>query len=191
MTWQPMTARRSMKLVGAPNAGTMTTSSSLRSSYSSFISRQGRETLRRKQSLTDEQHETSHLAILENLPPIREFIRRASINMSLSEDITFAFKIAVDEACTNIIQHGYKGLKPGPIKLIFERDPGRVTLTLYDKGISFNPENAVEADINADWKQRQIGGLGLHMVKEMIDEIQYDSTSERGNCLKLIKNINL
>jgi serine phosphatase RsbU (regulator of sigma subunit)/anti-sigma regulatory factor (Ser/Thr protein kinase) len=147
--------------------------------------------LRRKQSLTDEKHETSHLAILENLQPLREFIRRASINMSLNEDITFAFKIAVDEACTNIIQHGYKGLKPGSIKLIFERDSDRVTLTLYDKGISFNPENAVEADINADWKQRQIGGLGLHMVKEMIDEIQYDSSPERGNCLKLIKNINL
>jgi sigma-B regulation protein RsbU (phosphoserine phosphatase) len=146
--------------------------------------------LRRKQSANDEKHEITQLAKMENLPTLKGFIEQASIHMDLDENVTFALKLAVDEACTNIITHGYGGADPGPIKLTFESDSEKAKLTIYDEGISFNPENAVEADIESDWEERQIGGLGLLMIREMIDEINYESGNGMGNFLILTKHIN-
>jgi len=146
--------------------------------------------LRHKLNKNDDKHEVTQKGIIENLPALREFIEQACIHMRMSEEVTFAYKLAVDEACTNIISHGYDGLEPGPIKLVFESDAEKIRLNIFDEGRSFNPDNADEADIESDWEERRIGGLGLFMIKEMVDEIEYTQTDEGSNLLVLTKNLN-
>ncbi len=143
--------------------------------------------LRYKQSVNDEKHEITQLAVLENISTFRGFIEQACNHMSLDENVTFAFKFVADEACTNIMTHGYRESDPGPITLTFERDKEKAKLTIYDEGVSFNPENAIEADIESDWDKRRVGGLGLFMIREMMDEINYESDNETGNYLLLSK----
>lgn len=143
--------------------------------------------LRRKYSLNDEKHEFGSQAIFKNLPRLREFIEHASIHMRMDEDVTYAFKLAVDEACTNIITHGYKGQAPGPIKLTFEREEDEVKLSIYDEGVAFNPNDSEAADIESGWEKRRKGGLGLFLIKEMVDKIHYESIPDKGNLLILTK----
>jgi len=147
--------------------------------------------LRRKNSLDDEKHEFSLEATLKNLSILRRFIEHACIHMRLDEKMTSAFKLAVDEACTNIVTHGYKGQDPGPIKLTFEREPDNVKLSIYDEGRTFDPDDTKAADIESDWEERRIGGLGLFLIKEVMDDVHYESEPAKGNRLILIKKLNV
>ncbi len=145
--------------------------------------------LRRKYSLDDEKHEFNLEATLKNLPILREFIEHACIHMRLDENTTSAFKLAVDEACTNIITHGYKGQDPGPIKLTFERESDKVKLSIYDEGKTFDPDDTKAADTESDWEERPIGGLGLFLIKEVMDDIHYEGEQAQGNLLILTKKL--
>jgi anti-sigma regulatory factor (Ser/Thr protein kinase) len=147
--------------------------------------------LRYKTSLDDEKHEFVLRATLKNLPILREFVEQASIHMRMDDNMTSAFKLAVDEACTNIITHGYKGMKPGPIKLTLEREYNKIKLAIYDEGKTFDPDDAEAADIESDWEERKIGGLGLFLIREMVDDIHYKSGPDKGNLLILTKKLNL
>jgi len=124
------------------------------------------------------------------LSQIRDFIGQVGRKFKYSDKLINSFKLVIDEACTNIISHGYDGLEPGPIKLVFESDVEKIRLNIFDEGKSFNPDNADEADIESDWEERRIGGLGLFMIKEMVDEIEYTQTDEGSNLLVLTKNLN-
>ena len=145
--------------------------------------------LRRNTSGDGETHGITMPAAIENLPLLREFIEKACFQMELSDDLTFAFKLSVDEACTNIITHGYRDQEIGPIRLVFTRDSDRVKLSIYDAGISFDPEHPPEVDTQADWDEREVGGLGLFIIHEMIDEVSYERVSEKENLLTLTKKI--
>lgn len=147
--------------------------------------------LRYKTSLDDEKHEFVLRATLKNLPILREFVEQASIHMRMNDNMTSAFKLAVDEACTNIITHGYKGMEPGPIKLTLEREYNKIKLAIYDEGKTFDPDDAEAADIESDWEERKIGGLGLFLIREMVDDIHYKSGPDKGNLLILTKKLNL
>ncbi len=143
--------------------------------------------LRHKQSVENEKHEIKRLTALENISAFRGFIEQACFQMGLDEDITFDFKLVVDEACTNIITHGYRKADPGLITITFEKDKENAKLTIHDKGVSFKPENASEPDVESDWEKRQPGGLGLFIIKNMMDEVNYESKDKTGNYLLLTK----
>ncbi len=147
--------------------------------------------LRRKKSLDDEKHEFGLQATLKNLPILRRFIEHACIHIRLDENMTSAFKLAVDEACTNIITHGYKGQDPGPIKLTFEKESDIVKLSINDKGRTFDPDDTKAADVESDWEERQIGGLGLFLIREVMDDIHYESEPAQGNRLVLTKKLSV
>jgi sigma-B regulation protein RsbU (phosphoserine phosphatase) len=145
--------------------------------------------LRRKESVDHEKHEIALSAVMKNLRPIKQFVEQAAGHMGLDENAIFALKLVVEEACTNIINHGYSGADPGPIKLTLEMDLKKVTLTIYDEGVFFNPENMEEADVESDWEERRVGGMGLHIIRELVDEVGYER-SETGNLMILVKHIN-
>lgn len=146
--------------------------------------------LRRKFSIDDEKHEFALQASVNNLPILRDFIEQACIHMRMDENVTTAFKLAVDEACTNIIMHGYNGLDPGLIELTIERKSDTLKLSVYDEGRAFDPEAVEAADIESEWEERKAGGLGLFLIREMMDDVHYESESGRGNLLILTKKMN-
>ncbi|MBI3157989.1 MAG: SpoIIE family protein phosphatase [Chloroflexi bacterium] len=145
--------------------------------------------LRRNLQEQAETHEFERPALLENLPALRGFVEQAANRMRLPDETCFAFKLAVDEACANVIEHGYAGQEGGPVRLRLERQAGAARLTIVDWGQPFAPKDAPRPDLQAGWEERPIGGLGLYLIEELMDSVRYISHPQEGNRLILEKAI--
>jgi len=126
-------------------------------------------------------------ACLDNLPLLRNFVERSCRNTTVDDATCYDIKLAVDEACTNIITYGFENIPSGAITLVFRRDTDRIVITIIDDAEPFDPENVPEPDIDARWEKRNVGGLGLYLIGNLMDETSCRSGTEAGNCLTLIK----
>ena len=131
----------------------------------------------------------THAAELESLQKFRAFITTCCVKHGIPDDTILDLKLAVDEACTNIITHGYKGMDPGSIILSFRITPNRILVQVTDFGHVFEPEAAPKPDVEAALEDRELGGLGLFLIYQTMDNIEYNS-SEDGNALTFTKFIN-
>jgi serine/threonine-protein kinase RsbW len=132
-------------------------------------------------------HRITRAAYLESLHDFREFIKEHCAGLpGMNNEILYDVQLAVDEACTNIISHGYAGLDPGSIILDLEVYPDKLTVSLTDFGHSFEPSSAPIPDVDAPIEERELGGFGLFFIQQSMDEIDYLAT-EDGNKMILIK----
>jgi serine/threonine-protein kinase RsbW len=127
-------------------------------------------------------------ARLENLPILREFVERACAARA-PDSVCFALKLAVDEACSNIVEHGYARSTSGPLRLIFASDGHQITVTINDHSPAYEPEQSPAPDLTSDLSARRVGGLGWYLIFHMMDEVHYQSDAEHGNTLTLIKRL--
>ncbi len=134
-------------------------------------------------------HRLRRSAVLSNLEQIRSFVELAAQKSGLSQEHVFAFKLAVDEACTNIIQYGFENRSDGELVVTFEVDAGLARLTLTDNGTFFPPESAAAPDIEASLEDRKIGGLGIFFIQQLMDSVVYTQTKEQLNELVLEKKL--
>ena len=135
------------------------------------------------------QHQITRSAELESLSILREFIEKAcKQHKRIDDHICYDLKLAVDEACTNIITHGYAGMNPGSIILSLEMAPNKVVVTITDFGHPFEPSEASAPDVEAGLEDLPIGGFGLSFIYQTMDEINYETT-EDGNHLTFIKQL--
>jgi anti-sigma regulatory factor (Ser/Thr protein kinase) len=120
---------------------------------------------------------------------LRDFVESAARHSGLNDENVFAFKLSVDELCTNIIQYGYEGREPGMLSLSFDVDDSRARLIIRDDGKYFAPDQAQSPDIEAGWDEREVGGLGIFFVKELMDNVTYNRVDEGVNQFILEKKI--
>ena len=123
----------------------------------------------------------------ENLERIRGFVEAACAGAGFAHSAMQDLKLAVDEACSNVVEHGYAGGPPGTIGISLEADDAKISVTIADRGRSFDPAHAPAADVVSDWEKRRIGGLGWHFIRQLVEEIRYESDAEKGNRLTLVK----
>jgi anti-sigma regulatory factor (Ser/Thr protein kinase) len=129
-------------------------------------------------------------AELESLAAFRAFIDDVCEQASgVDVGICYDLKLAIDEACTNIITHGYAGMNPGSIILTLEPGPQRVVMTLTDFGHAFEPSDSPAPDVEAGLEDRPMGGFGLFFIYQTMDEVSYETT-DGSNRLTLIKQLN-
>jgi serine/threonine-protein kinase RsbW len=122
----------------------------------------------------------------DRLEEIAKFIERAGQAAGLDETAVAHCQLAVDEACTNIIEHGYGGEGRGPIELVCQPGRGELVITIRDQAKRFNPEAVPEPTLNASLEDMQIGGLGLYFMRQVMDSVAF--TYEAGiNELVLVK----
>lgn len=133
--------------------------------------------------------ETSFPARLENLARARAFVARACREAGAAPSAATDLQLAVDEACNNVIEHGYDGRADGSIALVFEADAESVRVTIVDHGRAFAPESIAPADTTSDWRERPIGGLGWHLIRRSVDDVHYRPDPSRGNRLTLVKRL--
>jgi serine/threonine-protein kinase RsbW len=132
-------------------------------------------------------HRITRAAYLESLSHFREFIKEHCAGLpGITDEILYDLQLAVDEACTNIISHGYADLDPGSIILDLESAPNQLTVTLTDFGHSFEPSSAPIPDVDAPIEERELGGFGLFFIQESVDAMDYQVT-EDGNKMILTK----
>jgi anti-sigma regulatory factor (Ser/Thr protein kinase) len=129
-----------------------------------------------------------HVASLENLPRFMSFIDDACTRVGADADTAYALRLAIEEVCINLIHYGYKGMAPGPIRVSFRQRGDRITVKIHDHARPFDPAMAPQPDLTSDAEARPIGGLGWYLVKQSVDELDYQSDPARGNVLTLTKH---
>jgi serine/threonine-protein kinase RsbW len=121
----------------------------------------------------------------ENLATIAEFIGRAAGQAGLDDKTTYALQMAVDEACTNIIEHAYGGEGPGSIQLTYEVRADGLEVIICDQGQAFDPSDVPELDTQAELADRQTRGMGLFFIYELVDQVEFEFGTAEGNRLTL------
>jgi serine/threonine-protein kinase RsbW len=125
----------------------------------------------------------------EVLRAFRDLIEQAcSQHPDVDELACYDLKLAVEEACSNVISHGYAGMNPGSIMLGLEFEPGQVIVTLTDFGRPFEPCEPSPPDVEADLDDSLAQGFGLYLIYQTMDHIGYE-TAEDGNHLTLVKRL--
>ena len=132
--------------------------------------------------------QTTRAAELETLATFRDFIDEFCLLSGIGDDACHDLKLAVDEACTNVVTHGYAGMNPGSIMLALEFEPQLVTVEITDFGHPFEPSEPEAPDPEATLDDLGRGGLGLYFIYQAMDEIGYRS-GEEGNVLTFIKRL--
>jgi anti-sigma regulatory factor (Ser/Thr protein kinase) len=111
--------------------------------------------------------------ILENLSLIGDFIGDTMRGFGLDEHKTFDVQLAVDEACTNIIEYGYAN-EGGMIDIACQRRGDEIIVVIKDRGKPFDPTSVQPPDLNASLEERKAGGLGIYFMKKLMDEVRYE-----------------
>jgi serine/threonine-protein kinase RsbW len=136
-----------------------------------------------------ERYQIVRAAELKALTAFRDLLDRACGEHSYIDPQTcYDLKLAVEEACTNIVTHGYAGMNPGSIVLALEFDPGQVVVTLTDFGHPFEPCEPAAPDVEASLEDDVSQGFGLHFIYQTMDRIAYE-TAEDGNHLTFVKEL--
>ena len=127
-------------------------------------------------------------ADLSQLRVIRAFVAEASRELDVEEWIIPDVQLAVDEICSNVITHGYQG-QGGKIEVTVEPIDGGVEVVVRDWGKAFDPETVAVPKVDAPLELRSLGGLGLFLVRQLMDDVRFEFDGERGNSVTMVKRI--
>ena len=125
----------------------------------------------------------------EHLAELLAFVDQACARAGLDRDTAFDVRLATEEVVTNVIEHGYRGMPTGPITVRFHHEPSQVVVTVDDLARPFDPSLVPQVDTTAPLEQRRSGGLGWHLVKQVMDEVRHEPRTPHGNRLTLVKRI--
>ena len=92
----------------------------------------------------------------------------------LGEGIAYAINLSLDELLTNTISYGFEDGGRHAIDIVLEAAGDRATVTVRDDAVAFDPTQAGDPDLDLDLDDRPIGGLGIHIVRAMMDEVRYE-----------------
>ena len=129
-------------------------------------------------------------AELASLLAFRSFIGEACQEAKIDDETCYDIKLAVDEACTNIIEHGYADMEPGSIVLSLQYGVRQIVVRLTDFGRPFEPSEPPTPDVEAAFESGTLGGFGLYFMYRSMDNISYDSTGGY-NTLTMIKLLDI
>ncbi len=118
---------------------------------------------------------------LDKLEPfLSRFFEQESVDMSLLPQLD----LALEEAATNVIMYAYPEGERGTAELTLDMVEGRIHATLCDSGLPFDPLQRPEVNLDVSLEERQIGGLGIHLIKEIMSEVSYEYKDGK-NVLKM------
>ena len=104
------------------------------------------------------------------------------------DDATYrSINLALEEAVVNVINYAYPKGKRGHVEISSRVEGNRLLLTIKDSGAPFDPTQAAEADTTTDLRRRAIGGLGIYLVRNLMDDMKYERTDDGYNMLTLVK----
>ncbi len=112
-------------------------------------------------------------AATENLEIIRSFVEEIARKAGFNSEQIDQIKLAVDEACTNAIKHAYHFDASKMIDLDIHTEHGKIEIVVTDYGSGFNPEQLDQPDINLNVRKARPGGLGIHLMKTLMDDVRF------------------
>ncbi|MBS1910725.1 MAG: ATP-binding protein [Bacteroidetes bacterium] len=127
------------------------------------------------------------LSRTEELHRIRTVVEDEAVRFGFDRETAFRMALAVDEACTNIIKHSYSGNPRKKFEMEIGTGNDRFVVVLTDYGRSFNPNSLPKLDMKRYFELCMRGGLGVHIIKLVMDDVAYHITEAHANELRLVK----
>jgi len=127
-------------------------------------------------------------AKFEFLDEIRVFVGDIARSGGFNDRAVHNIQLATDEAASNIIEHAYEGVSNGLLEISCGVKNSSITIILVDHGESFDPSEVPVPDLKADLSERKIGGLGIFLMRKLMDEVHYEAEPRKNrNTLTMIK----
>jgi len=127
------------------------------------------------------------VADIDHLEEINNFIEKSLKELDIQGEYYGHICVSLDEAVTNVVMYAYPKTK-GNVRITIERLNDRVLMEIIDSGDPFNPLDHPVPDVSVSIEKRMIGGLGIHLMRNMMDELNYRRIGDK-NCLSLVKHI--
>jgi len=128
-------------------------------------------------------------ATLENIPEVTAFVDEQLEALGCPMKAQMQIDIAIDELFGNIAHYAYNpDVGPATVRVEVQENPMAVVITFIDKGVPYDPLKKEDPDVTLSAEERDIGGLGIYMVKKSMDEVLYEYRDGQ-NILKIKKKL--
>lgn len=125
----------------------------------------------------------------ENLAMIRDFVTSVGTQAGLEDEDVSKLELAVDEACTNVIEHAHRGDVTKEVIVRAEFDERALRIEVFDTGAGFDPSAVPQEDVGQLVHERRSGGLGLRVMRTLMDEVSYEIVPGNKNRLRMVKRL--
>jgi serine/threonine-protein kinase RsbW len=125
----------------------------------------------------------------ENLAMIREFVNGIGTRAGLPASEVAKLELAVDEACANVIEHAYGPEVTKEVSVKATLDEDSVQIDVVDTGVGFDPSEISQKNLDQLVAERKSGGLGMRLMKTLMDEVHYEVIPGQKNELRMIKRL--
>lgn len=125
----------------------------------------------------------------DNLAIIRDLVSKVASQVGFNSDEASKIELAVDEACTNVIKHAYANNSDQTIDVVIRIDSKKLSITVSDKGKGFDPEHIKVPNLNDSIKEGRQGGLGICLMKTLMDKVDFNIRPGSRNQVRMIKYI--
>ncbi len=130
-------------------------------------------------------------AVLENVPVVMDRVIEAATRMGLDEVTLQQIRLVVDEACANVVTHAYEGVAPGDMEITCSHSSQACMIQVRDWGQGFALECVPIPDLDCSLDERNLGGLGLFLIRHFMDRVEYSHDANTGNVLTMTKKLPL
>jgi len=133
---------------------------------------------------------TRYEADFKNLEPIRNLVGKEAGALGVSDDDIYDLILAVTELATNSIEHGYDG-EEGWVQIEIGHNHSDLTIVVTDGAPSYDPTSTPIPDTNVPLEKRTLRGLGVYIVRHMMDEFTYKLDDEGNNQVTIVQHNSL
>ncbi len=133
-----------------------------------------------------------HLTIqstTEQLSLVREFVSDAARHCGFDEESTGKIALAADEACTNVIKHAYEYMPNKKIDIRVRYGNGVFEIIITHQGKTFDPQAIKPPDMREYLTHYRRGGLGMHLMRSLMDRVEYKNLPDKRSEVHLVKKI--
>lgn len=134
-------------------------------------------------------------AVTASLPAFKAALNAACAKYGLSSELSADLLVVLDDVCTNVFKHAYPPDQPGVLRLSLRHLPGDASepaaleISFTDQGLPFNPLSQAAPDTMLCVEDRPLGGLGIHLMRQLTDNQSYSHSALDGNRLSLVKRL--
>jgi serine/threonine-protein kinase RsbW len=126
---------------------------------------------------------------MESVPPILECVGQTARAAGFDDRAVFQIQVAVDEACANVVEHAYEGMPDGRMQVSCFLSQDGIVIRVRDWGHSFEPSLVCDPDVCAPLEDREVGGLGLFLIRRYMDHVKFTFDPVRGNEVRMVKHL--
>lgn len=117
-----------------------------------------------------------------HLEDVRQFVSTHAVAADFSDSVVEELKIAVDEACTNVIEHAYQGEGEHAVDIAIIITQDKLTVRIRDSGRAFDQSDYSEPNLIEYAKSRKAGGLGVHLMRRLVDRVEFRTRGDVNEC---------